>query len=325
MVKKILLILLGILAGLVAAEFLMRLIKPAPTIYPISVTADNGDHALSMNRKLIYVPKPNTGEFNAKGYRGKEFSYDRVPGKKRLVFMGDSVLEGLGVKAEERFTDLLMSRLGDNYEIINLGVRGYNLAQEFEYFKEFGLRYKPDAVLFCVTFNDLDIDAGEIHWLKDILEKQGKDAFFKAFYQKKSKLHEILLKSHIYRYLYLIASGGKKKPKESGKDFFQSVYYRLTDDEINGILDAIIALGQKNRCTPAFVVMPMPTRAKYLVALREMVRAKNIRVIDLFEFARKNYSDQDRHKLFLDFCHLNLYGHRIMADVLAGEIVPLIR
>ena len=326
MLKKILLILLGILAGLIAAEFLVRLIKPAPTIYPISITSDNGDHALSMNRKLIYVPKPNTGEFNAQGYRGREFPFGRVLGKKRLVFLGDFVLEGLGVKAEERFTDLLMDRLGDGLEIINLGVRGYNPAQELEYFKEFGLRYKPDLAFFCVTFNDLDIDSGEILWLRDMLEKQGKDAYFKAFYKKKSRLHELLMKSHIYRYLCLLTSGaGKQKPKGKGKDFYQTVYYRLTDNEINAILETITGLGKSHRFLPVFVILPMPSRAKYLAALRDMVRAKNIKVIDLFEFARKHYDDQDRQKLFLDFCHLNLYGHRVVADVLAAEIPPLLR
>ena len=102
MIKKLLTIVLGIVVGLVAAEFLVRLVKPAPTVYGISVTSDNGDHVLSLNKALIYVPKPNTGEFNAKGYRGREYPFERQPGKKRIVLIGDSVLEGLGVAENER-------------------------------------------------------------------------------------------------------------------------------------------------------------------------------------------------------------------------------
>jgi lysophospholipase L1-like esterase len=323
--KKIALAVLGLVVGLVAAELLVRVVKPAPTVYPISVTSENGDHALSLNRTLIYVPKPDTGEFNAKGYRGREFPYERVPGKKRLVFIGDSVLEGLGVKSEERFTDLLAQRLGDGCEIINLGVRGYNLAQEAEYFKQFGLRYKPDAVLFCITYNDLDLAAGEIYGLKDALQAQGKESFFNAFYRKRGRLPGWLLKSHIFRHFYLIAAGRAKAAGAARKNFYESVYYRLTDEEINGILDDVIALGEKHRFLPVFVALPMPTQAKYLTALRDLVRSKNIGLIDLFEWARARYGEADRKAFFLDACHLNPAGHRAVADALAAEIPALLR
>lgn len=325
--KKFFLVLSGILFGIIAAEFLVRLIKPAPTIYPISVTSENGDHALSMNEKLIYVPKPNTGEFNAKGYRGRVFSADRPAHKKRAVFIGDSVLEGLNIKAGMRFTDLLMIRLGSDYEMINLGVRGYNLAQEFEYFKEFGIPYQGDVVLFCVTFNDLDLSAGEITELTEILKTKENSGFFNAYYTHKSNLHKLLLKSHIYRYFSLFISGKGKKSPENKNNFFNSVYYRMRDEEINQILDDFLQLSQSRHFKPVFVFLPLPPRTKSadLLALRDRVRRKNIAIIDLFDYVNKHYEEKDRNKLFLDFCHLSRLGHKVVADILFKEIVPLFR
>lgn len=326
-IKKILTVLFGLVFGLVIAEVLVRLVKPAPTVYGISVTSDNGDHALSLNRDLIYVPKPNTGEFNGKGYRGREYPFERTPGKKRIVLIGDSVLEGLGVTESERFSEILQRRAGTSVEIINLGVRGYNLAQEFAYLKEAGLRYKPDLVAFCTTFNDVEIESGEIQWLSKLLEKQQTDAFFKSYYRDRTRRRERLMKSHLFRWVFLLTSGRKSKESGGDKDFINTIYYRLGETDINGILDGFLALAAEHGFIPAFVFLPLPaeTKSADLESIREFVRKKDIASIDIFEEVREGRAGAESESLFLDICHLTPYGHLVVADALKAGLLPLLR
>lgn len=118
---------LSILIGLAITELLTFFFLPAPLFRKINVTTLGREYMLSPNKTLIYEPKPGGGEFNKYGYRGKEFAYERNK-KKRIVFIGDSVVEGIGVKPHERFTELLNNKLGNGFEVINLGVSGYSFS-----------------------------------------------------------------------------------------------------------------------------------------------------------------------------------------------------
>ena len=70
-------------------------------------------------------------------------------------------------------------RLGEKADVINLGVRGYNLRQAIEYFKEKGLAYKADLVIVGITFNDGMLDCAEVH----DFARQMKDSKARTFYR----------------------------------------------------------------------------------------------------------------------------------------------
>jgi hypothetical protein len=166
--KAALLVTFNLVISLAGVEVGLRILRPAPLFERIVVDdtfptqeSQKLQYVLSPNRKLIYVPKPDSGEFNHDGYRGPLYPRERQPGSTRVVVIGDSVVEGLGVDADERFTSVLSEKLGPGYEIINLGVRGYGLVQEVEYLKEKGLAYAPDHVMFGITHNDLRVDSAE--------------------------------------------------------------------------------------------------------------------------------------------------------------------
>lgn len=90
-------------------------------------------------------------ETNSLGFRDVE--HDLQPGARpRVVALGDSFVFGDGVRAEDRFTDLLARRLG--VEMINFGVSRYDTHRELMVLRRFGLAYKPQAVLLAFCQND---------------------------------------------------------------------------------------------------------------------------------------------------------------------------
>lgn len=91
---------------------------------------------------------------NSKGLRDKEYSYNKEPGKLRIIYLGDSITFGWGVDANSRFTEILERRF-TNVEIINMGVPGYGIDQDLLFLNQEGVKYLPDLVLIYVIPDDL--------------------------------------------------------------------------------------------------------------------------------------------------------------------------
>jgi GDSL-like Lipase/Acylhydrolase family len=92
---------------------------------------------------------------NSKGLRGKtEYAYQRTPGKRRILVLGDSFTFGEEVSDDETYAHYLEAAL-PNTEVLNLGVQGYGHDQMLQYLKEEGVKYRPDIVI--LGFASLDI------------------------------------------------------------------------------------------------------------------------------------------------------------------------
>jgi lysophospholipase L1-like esterase len=96
---------------------------------------------------------------NSKGLRDREFTTERVPGKRRILMLGDSLTVGWGVAAEDTFSkriEKLYAASGADVEVINFGVGNYNSVQEVRYFLNSGLAYRPDIVVLNFFINDAE-------------------------------------------------------------------------------------------------------------------------------------------------------------------------
>src|SRR5262245_28639267 len=97
---------------------------------------------------------------NSQGLRDREFSFDRVPGKLRIVMLGDSLTVGWGVRLEETFSkriEQMYADVGIDAEVINLGVGNYNTVQEVQAFLTTGHRYQPDVIVLNYFVNDAEL------------------------------------------------------------------------------------------------------------------------------------------------------------------------
>ena len=97
----------------------------------------------------------NEYQINSMGFRGPEITPLPPPGKKRLLVLGDSVVEGHGVRFVETFSQHLGNKMaGHNWEVINVGMQGASplyFAANLERY----LYLQPDALLIVVHENDL--------------------------------------------------------------------------------------------------------------------------------------------------------------------------
>ncbi|HJU41686.1 MAG TPA: GDSL-type esterase/lipase family protein [Vicinamibacterales bacterium] len=97
---------------------------------------------------------------NSLGFRDtRDYSLPKPPGTFRILVFGDSVTFGHGALFETSYPYLLEQRLREwrpdvKWEVWNLGVPGYNTAQQLAYLHEVGSRYEPDLVIVGFFLND---------------------------------------------------------------------------------------------------------------------------------------------------------------------------
>jgi GDSL-like lipase/acylhydrolase family protein len=124
----------------------------------------NTERSLSYryDAELGWAPIPNSSsvvttartihvQHNSLGLRDVEFGGDARPA---ILFLGDSFVWGLDAEANERFTDLLRTRIL-SHQVINAGVSGYGTDQEYLLLQRLWPKLKPAVVvlIFC-TLND---------------------------------------------------------------------------------------------------------------------------------------------------------------------------
>ncbi len=94
---------------------------------------------------------------NSRGLRDDDVVTPKPAGQFRILLLGDSMTAGLEVNKNETFEAVLEKRLrvfGD-VEVINAGVRGYNLDNIVAFFQHEGASYVPDLVFYLFVENDL--------------------------------------------------------------------------------------------------------------------------------------------------------------------------
>ncbi|MFZ5892329.1 MAG: SGNH/GDSL hydrolase family protein [Myxococcota bacterium] len=96
---------------------------------------------------------------NSVGHRDREIPIERRPGVARIVMLGDSFIEGWGVRFEETISkrlERLFAEAGEPSEVMNTGVGNYNTVMEVRAFLTRDARFKPDLVVLNYTFNDAE-------------------------------------------------------------------------------------------------------------------------------------------------------------------------
>jgi lysophospholipase L1-like esterase len=101
-------------------------------------------------------------QINLHGLRSPELTYKKAKDVLRILYLGDSVVMGWGVREEETCGQQLQQLLNQSkhtpydYQVINAGVPGWNLENEFAYLLAEGLKYEPDLIVWEITIpNDI--------------------------------------------------------------------------------------------------------------------------------------------------------------------------
>lgn len=126
------------------------------------------DRRLKPNASIIYtgwwVPlEPTTVSINSHGFRDYEYPVLKPEGVSRIIGLGESFAFGQGVEIEKAYLKVLESLLAERsggehgdarWQVLNLGVPGYNAAQKVALFEESGLQLSPDIVVIQIDGDD---------------------------------------------------------------------------------------------------------------------------------------------------------------------------
>jgi lysophospholipase L1-like esterase len=110
-----------------------------------------------------YALRPGLGPpfgTNAHGFRGEPVDVAKPAGVRRIVMLGDSITFGNSVAWNQTFSYVLQQILNERagrreFEVLNLGVSGYNTAGS-SYAARARPQFSPDVIVLNVCLNDSD-------------------------------------------------------------------------------------------------------------------------------------------------------------------------
>jgi len=226
--NSLILLIVSLVFSLTCVELLVRVLDPIGISY--YEHAKNYHLEKIADDDLYYRHKPNLDQIyqgvsvktNAFGMRDEPIA-NKKPRELRVMFLGDSVTFGWGVRPEDIFVrrvgEILEEDVGRPVRTMNTGVGSYNTENEYAVLDRYGDKLMPDLVVLMYVGNDIEPTPGKKF-----------DPWSKLSFQGKSPpevVQLILGKIWTYRLISHLASH-RKGPTEtklstSSKGFKQSI------------------------------------------------------------------------------------------------------
>jgi len=153
------LVLAAVLVSAVLAEILIAVLAPQPTMFPRYEFSPDYGFTNYANSAMIHRV-PGRWRFvyttNQYGNRGRAVPISNDYGVPNIVVLGDSYSFGMGVNDGEEYPAVMSEAIDGSYNVTNLGVGGWGLAQQIRRYYEFGQLYAPKIVVLQFHVNDLD-------------------------------------------------------------------------------------------------------------------------------------------------------------------------
>ena len=189
--------------------------------------AKNANEKNSIWGDVIYTTKTNSLGFRDRANRKIPLKTE----KKRLVFIGDSVTEGLGLNYEETFVGLIDNALKGEHSVLNAGVTSYS---PIIYWKKvdclinkIGLQF--DELIVYLEVSDIQ-DEASIYKLNDT----GVSSALKGTVSRRTKtLQSELINENTILWAWLKSLRKKEKPSISRESIFSKKETQTYKKSIN--------------------------------------------------------------------------------------------
>lgn len=213
----------------------------------------------------------------------------------RIITLGDSWTYGLYVKDSQNWTEKLESDLKTlsckHFDVINLGVDGYDISYSVERFNKRGKKYNPDLVVWFLKADD-------IYQVNEIMLP--KVASIEAEMKKTGDLQKLISEGHNY---------------VPWNKALNDVFQNLGEDKILSMQKDYL---QKLDYSGPLLIISLPETSPLGIT------GKGKKLIENFVSSRKNtyyfdglpdtYSEKKDH--FSNDSHPNAYGHSLIAKSL---------
>ena len=261
----------------------------------------------------------NTSEFkyfrhtNEMGLCEKTISENKTDSVIRIIALGDSFTEGIGVEEDSTWVRLLEKKMNQShykYELINAGVIGSDPFYQFVLLKDRLLKYKPDIVIVATNntdFSDIIIRGGYERFLPNGQVKFNKGPWWELIYACSYFFRAVLVNGFGYDYHLL----GKKE---------QKLQYKSALNKLNQICLDFYQLSKEKKFELYFVVHPLINEVKqksYFVLgdLIAVLKENNINFIDLMPyFIKKTETSEPGEYYWLKDQHYKCKGQALFAE-----------
>ena len=250
-------------------------------------------------------------------------SYNKTKpaGTFRVIFLGDSMTVGLGVSPERRFTALIGQWLDSpdqrcpgciRYEVLNMGVNGYELEQIEQVFYE-SLDFEPNLVVYDFHTSD--------SWLLQLGVKDGKrvvEAYDLGVLYAFSFPGNGWLLKHSMAYRFLNNKLSVIIPKV--KPDFPLHMFQPRLQELQKALDGIIDTARQERVPLVIMYIPNLDEWSFLDSQlpEDFIPSRchsGVMVWDVSQELALHYSPEDL-RISDEDLHPSEQGHEALADVL---------
>jgi hypothetical protein len=251
---------------------------------------------------------------NRLGMRDREYEKIKPPATYRIVLLGSSHDQGTGVKDNETYENLVEDRLNQErpdpsysrYEILNMAVGGHGVLQRLFRLEREGFEFQPDGVIFSVATTDRQFLLQHLskYLALHIEEPSEYGEFLKQLTHKanvSAGMPGAMIERRLLPYI---------------PEIYQWVFGRLGQQCAQRGVRAVV------------IYRPAPVDFEGLEAggRSEMVRlakAAGLEVVDLSS-AFDPVVDRDTLILAKWDQHTSAPGHRLLADKLYQDLVPLL-
>ena len=263
---------------------------------------------------LMYRYKPNLRGYrgssepqgvttNSFGFLGGEYSLEKPGGMRRVVLLGDSMTVGWGNPQNSSYPrqleNLLNTRTGGHFEILNFAVPGYLLTQMLPLAEQSGPRFHPDVYMLALT--------------------------------------ELAVSRTWSEHLIRLIQSGIEPPYPFLREAAREAHISPDDDPLTSmdklaparlkVLRQLFAEMQSfaARQHAAFLVTLVPSledgdmSRHRLSGMRELLQSLNIPVVDLLD-AFRGVADQNPLRINPSDVHPNTAGHAMLAESLYSKL-----
>ena len=317
------------LIALIVAEAFVRILGQAPGIKPIQLSSYDCIYKRSTNPILGFELKANCSSdnpdfiqtyerTNSHGQRDRERTLKKPDGVRRILLLGDSVVEGYDLRESETISRRLEDLYPDgSTEVLNFGVSAYCTLAEIELLEVKGLQFDPDIVILVFVENDFDNFNREAFPLEGTIERP---AIVKTLFKK----------SHLFRLasirLNLFHFSAEADPVRWNRE-------AIGDNNVTEGLRRYRQLADRNGFQPLVVIWPrflddqitdvcfMPQNSEQLVIeyLATMHNIPTFRLSRFFRQHRAKLAGEVNPRLSYssgDELHPSVEGARIVAEAL---------
>jgi lysophospholipase L1-like esterase len=275
--------------------------------------------------------------------RGHHEGVERKPGVKRILILGDSITFGYAQPDDLVYPAVLENLLneggeGPRYEVMNSAVSGYNTWNELGTLEKWGPRLRPDLVILQSCMNDF-APSEYITALGglSVYDKRGDYLPEPALYDPIGEFlekHCMLFAEVLFHCdVYLRKKGIRKEYYYYYNDFYRQIF--LGDIRtpklkraFDGVLEATRKIALESRGLGAGFIN-IVFHSSHLTKYPEPPSGFSSRFTALgreigypcLVMRDELWPRRGNKRLFIDECHLNALGHRLVAETLRDTIL----